>query len=223
MIYIGVDIGNKGGIAVMDSLGLNIGQGIREHIGLGYLIPMPTVEVEDDDGKRIKMDEVAVTKFIHKATMIQKKGNNYFEPCKMVIEDINVYVNSQYTDMVAIKSMMIAHGIFRGIALSVGMECVVVHPKTWQKKMGCLTLSPKQIKVHTQGMSLEQRLQWEKENDSKALSIQACKRRFPGISLIPDNGRVPHNGMSDAALLAAYGFDMDKQEGRIQDDTELFV
>ena len=38
----------------------------------------------------------------------------------------------------------------------------------------------------------------------KVKSLQACRRLFPGVNLIPPGKRVPHDGIVDALLLAEY-------------------
>ena len=41
--------------------------------------------------------------------------------------------------------------------------------------------------------------------DSKARAIHVASARVPGLRLIPERCRVPHNGLADAACLALYG------------------
>lgn len=39
----------------------------------------------------------------------------------------------------------------------------------------------------------------------KGAAIAFCRRRWPDTSLVPPRGRVPHDGLADALLIAEYG------------------
>ena len=76
------------------------------------------------------------------------------------------------------------YGIMRGIIGALSIPHTLVHPKTWQKVM--FKDVPKQ--------------------DTKAASVKVCKRLFPQLDWkASDRCRKAHDGLTDAALIAAYG------------------
>lgn len=42
-------------------------------------------------------------------------------------------------------------------------------------------------------------------DDTKKKSFEACKLLFPHVSLVPVDGRNPHDGLAEALLIAEYG------------------
>ncbi len=78
-------------------------------------------------------------------------------------------------------------GLWEGICVGLHFRYVVVHPRTWQKVM-CRDI---------QG------------DDTKARSILAAGRYFPGVDLRDtERCRKAHDGKCDAMLLALYGFSL---------------
>lgn len=81
-------------------------------------------------------------------------------------------------------SIGLGYGMFRGILASLGIPHTLVHPKTWQKLM--FRDLPK--------------------SDTKAMSHIVCMRLWPGASwLASPRCKKPHDGLTDAALIAEYG------------------
>ena len=84
----------------------------------------------------------------------------------------------------AVFSTANGYGIMRGIIGALSIPHTLVHPKTWQKVM--FKDVPKQ--------------------DTKAASVKVCKRLFPQLDWkASDRCRKAHDGLTDAALIAAYG------------------
>jgi hypothetical protein len=76
------------------------------------------------------------------------------------------------------------YGLFRGILAALKVPHTLVHPKTWQKVM-------------FQDLS---------KSDTKAMSLIVCMRLWPSHSwLASPRCRKPHDGLTDAALIAEYG------------------
>lgn len=77
------------------------------------------------------------------------------------------------------------YGIIIGLAVSVGMPTHYIPPKTWQKEMFV-------------GVD---------KTDTKAASVQVAKQFYPTHAFLASvRSKVPHNGMTDAVLIATYGF-----------------
>ena len=76
-------------------------------------------------------------------------------------------------------------GIMEGIIASLGLPYTVVHPKTWQKKV-------------FEGVA---------HTDTKQASVLVAQRLFPGVKFVgSDRATKLHNGMTDASLMAYYGY-----------------
>lgn len=77
------------------------------------------------------------------------------------------------------------YGIIEGILAGLSLPYMVIHPKTWQKEM-------------FKGMP---------HSDTKQASIVTAQRLFPDTKFIAsDKATKLHNGMSDASLMAYYGY-----------------
>lgn len=76
---------------------------------------------------------------------------------------------------------MKGYGEILGICTALGFVMEEVTPQAWKKVMLAGT------------------------DKSKQASIQRCENLFPSINLILPRCRVPHDGMAEAVLLAAYG------------------
>lgn len=75
-------------------------------------------------------------------------------------------------------------GLWRGLIAAHSLRFYSPTPATWRKVM--LADIPRQ-------------------QDKKAMSIQAAKRLFPGVAFLPTaRSKKPHDGMAEAALMAAY-------------------
>lgn len=80
-------------------------------------------------------------------------------------------------------------GIMEGLLSALGLPYTIVHSKTWQKKF-------------FEGIS---------HNDTKQASILVAKRTFPTVSFKPTEiSKKDSDGMTDAVLMAYYGYLMHK-------------
>jgi hypothetical protein len=83
-------------------------------------------------------------------------------------------------------------GHIEGLLVGMGASYQKVAPKAWQK-------------VCWEGVPLMKK-SCGKKNDTKAMSLVAAKRLFPGESFLASaRSSVPHDGLVDAALIAKYG------------------
>jgi len=81
-------------------------------------------------------------------------------------------------------SIGLGYGLYRGILTALGIPHTLVHPKTWQTVM--FRDLPK--------------------SDTKAMSYIVCMRLWPSHSwLASPRCHKPHDGLTDAALIAEYG------------------
>lgn len=74
-------------------------------------------------------------------------------------------------------------GQLLGLLVAFNIPHTLVPPQTWTKKLHVGT----------------------KSVDAKKRSLEACQRLFPGVNLIPEGCRKPHDGIVDALLIAEYG------------------
>lgn len=82
-------------------------------------------------------------------------------------------------------SIGLGYGMYRGVLVALRIPHTLVHSKTWQKMM----------------------FQDLPKTDTKAMSHIVCMRLWPGrFWLATPKCRKAHDGMTDAAMIAAYGF-----------------
>lgn len=67
--------------------------------------------------------------------------------------------------------------------VALGIQHEIVHPRTWQTA----------------------RLKGVEGGDTKARSVLKCQQSIPQLDLYPGKKRKPHDGLADAANMAAYG------------------
>jgi hypothetical protein len=80
-------------------------------------------------------------------------------------------------------------GVMEGILVALGISYTIVRPRRWQETF--FKDMPK--------------------DDTGKLSALVCQRRWPTVDWRKsDKARVPHLGLTDAALLAAYGLELRK-------------
>lgn len=92
------------------------------------------------------------------------------------------------------------YGIMRGIIGALKIPHTLVHPKTWQKVM----------------------FKDVAKTDTKAASVAVCKRLFPQLDWkATERCKKPHDGLTDAALIAAYGMRELKAALPQAEDTEF--
>ena len=109
--------------------------------------------------------------------------NQFNQQVKMVIlEKAQPFPGQGAVSMFSIGR---GYGIMEGILAGLGLPYMVIHPKTWQKKM-------------FEGMP---------HQDTKQASVLTACRLFPGAKFFgSDKSTKLHNGMTDAALMAYYGY-----------------
>ena len=187
-IWIGIDLGNKGGIAWIDDKQIAVGP--NDYISIPEAIPMPELDKE----KFSILEKIATT---------LRKNERAYQPCQLWMEDIQVYTNMNI-NVAAYQSLYQETGKFIAWGLVLNIPVFKVHARTWQAKMNCLPLQGQAKTTAMKGLTLEGAKDFEKEFGSKGLAYRECKKRFKGLNLIAPGGRVPHEGMIDAVLIAEY-------------------
>lgn len=87
-------------------------------------------------------------------------------------------------------------GATEACIIASGIPFTKVQPKEWQKIMW--QGIPIQKKASSTGKTMV--------NDTKLMSLMACKRLFPDVDLRANNRcKIPHDGKVDSILLAEYG------------------
>lgn len=87
-------------------------------------------------------------------------------------------------------------GATEACIIASGIPFTKVQPKKWQEEMW--QGIPIQKKQSSTGKTMV--------NDTKLMSLMACKRLFPNLDLTANSRcRVPHDGKVDSILLAEYG------------------
>ena len=86
--------------------------------------------------------------------------------------------------VVSMFSIGLSYGTIRGVAAALGFRRHFVHPKTWQKVMFADIA----------------------KQDTKAASVLVAQRLWPGQDWrATPNCKKPHDGLTDAALIAEWG------------------
>lgn len=162
MIYLGIDNGIGGALAVYDS-----------EANTMETFVMPVVKVQKAKGNKNEYNIPAIIEWF----------NQFNHSVKMVtLEKAQPFPGQGAVSMFSIGR---GFGIMEGILAGMRFPYMVVHPKTWQKKM-------------FEGVA---------HTDTKQASILVAQRLFPGVKFIAsDKATKLHNGMSDAALMAYYGY-----------------
>lgn len=162
MMYLGIDNGVGGALTAYNAE-------TREVIS----IPMPVVKVQKAKGNKNEYNVPEIITWF----------NQFRDTTKMVIlEKAQAYPGQGVVSMFNIGR---GYGIMEGILATMGLPYMVVHPKTWQKKM-------------FEGMP---------QRDTKQSSILTASRLFPGANFYgSDKSTRLHNGMTDSALMAYYGY-----------------
>ena len=157
-VIIGIDNGIAGGISFFRPENNNL-----------FVLPMPIVKAAKDG--RNEYDIPAIVNLL----------KNYKSVKMVILEKDQPYPGIGAT---AVFTNGRNYGIMEGILVTMGLPYMVVHPKTWQKKM-------------FEGMPYD---------DTKKASILTAKRLFPSISFkATEKTIIDHHGMTDSALMAVYG------------------
>ena len=157
MIYLGIDNGIAGGLAAYNSETNEV-----------QTITMPIVRGEKG------RNEYDIPKII-------EWFNNLGDIRMVILEKAQPYPGIGAT---AVFTNGRNYGIMEGILVARKLSYMVIHPKTWQKKM-------------FEGMAYD---------DTKKASITTAKRLFPGASFVAKGSSIDHHGMTDAALMAYHGY-----------------
>lgn len=104
-----------------------------------------------------------------------------WKPNHVYLEKAQAMPGQGVTSMFSIGQ---GYGLYRGILSALKIPYTLVHPKTWQKDM----------------------FRDQPKTDTKAMSFIVCSRIWPSVSwLATPRCKKPHDGLTDAALIAAYG------------------
>ena len=161
MNYIGIDNGIRGALSVFDSDNNTVES-----------IVMPTIGVSVGKGKKNEYNIPAIVTWFKSQQNVQI----------VILEKAQAYPGQGAVSMFSIGR---GYGIIEGILAGFGLPYLVIHPKTWQKKM-------------FEGMP---------HQDTKQASILTAQRLFPNTNFLPSNkAKNIHNGMTDASLMAYYGY-----------------
>ena len=161
MIYLGIDNGIGGALAAYDS-----------ETNLLVACAMPTIKVQKAKGNKNEYNIPALIEWFKTHSDVRM----------VTLEKAQPFPGQGVVSMFSIGR---GYGIMEGILAGLGFPYMVVHPKTWQKKM-------------FEGMP---------HQDTKQASVITAQRLFPGVHFIgSDKSTKLHNGMTDAALMAYYGY-----------------
>jgi len=161
MIYIGIDGGVNGGLAEYNS----------DTNKLTVQV-MPVIRVESKNGKRSEYNIPEVRDWFRS-----------YQNIKMVILE----KAQPFPGMPAHSTFMngLNFGIMQGILTSLSIPYMIIHAKTWQKRM-------------FEGMD---------HKDTKQASKIKAQQLFPDAKFIAgDKATKLHDGMTDATLMAYYGY-----------------
>lgn len=185
---IGVDIGLKGAIAVIDTLdpesGFNPVTGLSNHGVRVWNMPTRKVKKLCTRGKRkglIKNITVYNIEGIHDILMSIFKNKYYNKKIVCFVEEA-IIKPCGYNIKTNI-GLARCQAIFEGLLSALHIEYHTVIPQDWQKAMG---LTGK-----------------KKSGDA---NVKLAQQKYPGVSLVTPKGRVL-DGVADALLIAEYGRD----------------
>lgn len=160
MITVGIDNGISGGIAMFDVETNEL-----------QVMPMPVVKVAKAKGFK---NEYNISVIIQ---MLKNQRINL-----AVLEKAQAFPGQGSVSMFSVGRCF---GIMEGILAGLGIPYMVVHPKSWQKRMF-------EGVPHGTGQS-------------KQASILVAQRLFPNTRFVTGEKSIKlHDGMSDAALMAVY-------------------
>jgi len=159
-LYIGIDPGLSGGVAVIDNDGNMIN-----------MMTMPNTLHGRRNTVEIRELESFIKTYVN-ATVIIESAQKFSAGTNAL--------TSTWFGFGRITAMLELNGIRHEIIAS---------PLTWQKAFWTKPKMPKEVKF-----------------DTKAASVAAAKRLFPGLSFLrSERCSKPHDGLTDAALIAEYG------------------
>lgn len=168
MVTIGIDNGISGALAAYNSETSEV-----------EVVVMPIVSVKTAKGNKNQYDIPAIVAWFRQKMSMDVTLNPHLK--MVVLEKAQPFPGQGAVSMFSIGR---GFGTMEGILVALGLPFVVIHPKTWQKKM-------------FEGMP---------HADTKQASIMTAQRLFPNTQFIatPASSKL-HNGMTDAVLMAVYG------------------
>lgn len=121
---------------------------------------------------------------------IKKKVYLDLEKINQILENENVIIekpSKHSLGMLALCSTWESYGLIKGLAFVVAAKFESVDPRKWQS-------------------SFWKKRKGDTEYNTKKESIKAAQSIWPDQTFIPSKRhRVPHSGLTDAALIAKYG------------------
>lgn len=171
-VIIGVDIGYSGALTFMDA----------ESQEILSIYDMPTHVVNEK-----KVLDIKKLKFLMEIPKEHK------ELAVVVMEDVHAFPGQ---GSVSTGALMEQKGILRGIAVTLGYDVELVHPKTWQKSYEMVP--PKTLKGNTVSQTKTLRKKWLKQ-----ASISRARILFSSWALTTFDTPNCH-GRSDSALIALW-------------------
>ena len=159
MIFVGIDVGLKGGVVA-----------INEHQLIQYKHVMPVIKINNKNEYNVKLIVEIFKEIIKLDTM----------------ENIFVILEKEHVRPISGKraSFLLGYGYggMQFLLESFGVSYEIVSPQAWMKELGITS------------------------KDTKG-SIVYCQRKWPSINWCgTDRSRKPHDGLTDAACMALYGY-----------------
>jgi hypothetical protein len=169
VIVLGVDPGKHGGLAFLVP-------GASLHV-----VPMPILTAAK--GGRDEYDVAAIVHLVDRQLDYAAHHLDGNDSVRAFLERLQP-MPMEKGGTIANFQRGYATALFVGIFAALGVPCMLVVPRVWQKAM----------------------LEGTSGSDTKQRSIVAASRLFPGVSFLPTpKSRKPSDGLTDAALLAEYG------------------
>jgi hypothetical protein len=155
------------------------------------------VTIFNEDIQKFTIPKIGKEVDAHQLNNLLKSLNNLPYPHHIILEDVHAIFGSAAGATFSFGWIV---GVIEGILVANNLSFTKVQPKVWQKEM--FQGIPEQRKpssVNKKGVTVKGKL------DTKAMSIMASKRLFPGFSLLPsERCKNPDDGISDALLMAEY-------------------
>lgn len=177
-IYIGIDVGQNGGIFAMDE---------DRNVILKSDIPKDSDKNVDYQALLAIFNNIKARAWMTVQDSVEFAELQYIA----VIEDVHSLFG-----MSAKSNFSFGHikGVKEAMMVALKIEYTLVPPKTWQK-----LIWSGMDKVTTTGKT------GKSKTDTKATSLNAAERIFPKVDFrASDRARKPHDGIVDAALMAEF-------------------
>jgi len=176
-MIIGIDPGAQGGIAFLHKGKLTL-----------HVMPIWTEEIPLSKPKKLKNGKMRTHRTETNISIKQlndllwdHRGAKVY--CEHIKEIFGTSAQSNF-------KMGFNYGMVQAVLDHIFGDYFLVRPQEWTKEIWIDSDIVKKA---------------NKRNDTKATSLNAARRIFPGESFIAPNGKTPHDGLVDAALIAYYG------------------